>query len=219
MKKNWAARLVVLVAVLTLITASLVSGTFAKYTTEVSGTDTVRVAKFAFDISEGSTEINTTGTAIDIFTMAADSGVTTSPAGIIAPGTTGDFAIDLSNTSEVDVDVVFTLTETNSSNVPVYYLYGTQRYSEVLTGSYTGDNNGSYQTLAQLATAMQAAAAGLSEATDGVTPSELTYNLTWVWAFESAGTGQSDAADTALGLAGTPEVTLEITITATQSDL
>lgn len=219
MKKNWAARLVVLVAVLTLITASLVSGTFAKYTTEVSGTDTVRVAKFEFDIAEGSTDINTTGTAIDIFTIAADSGVTTSPAGIIAPGTTGDFTIDLSNTSEVDVDVVFTLTETNPSDVPVYYLYGTQRYSDVLTGAYTGDNNGSYAALSELATDMQTAAAGLSEATDGVTASELTYNLTWVWAFESAGTGQTDEDDTALGLAGTPEVTLEITCTATQADI
>lgn len=219
MTKNWTARLVVLVAVMTLITASLVSGTFAKYTTEVSGTDTVRVAKFAFDVSEGSTDMNTTGTAIDIFSMAPDDGVTTSPAGIIAPGTTGSFALDLSNTSEVDVDVAFTLTETNPSDVPVYYLYNTQRYSDVLTGAYTGDNAGTYQTIAQLATAMEAAAAGLSEATDGVTASELTYALTWVWAFDSAGSGQSDEADTALGLAGTPEITLEITCTATQADI
>ncbi|MDD4565910.1 MAG: hypothetical protein PHE79_10620, partial [Eubacteriales bacterium] len=71
MKKNWIARIGFLALVLTLVTASLVSGTFAKYTTAVSGKDTVRVAKFDVAVGDGATTF-TTGTAIDIFTMAAD---------------------------------------------------------------------------------------------------------------------------------------------------
>lgn len=216
MKTNLIARLGFLALVLTLITTSLVSGTFAKYTKEVKGTDTVRAAKFEFDVKQGSTTFDTTGAAIDIFGIAADSGVTTSPAGIIAPGTTGDFDIEITNKSEVDVNAVLTFSETNSDNIPIYYVYNTQRYSSVLTGSYTGDNNGTYEALTELANDMSSVTL---EATDGITPTTQLINLDWFWAFNSAGTGQSDTSDTAIGMAGTlPEVTLDITCTVTQVD-
>ena len=215
MKKNWIARIGFLALVLTLVTASLVSGTFAKYTTAVSGKDTVRVAKFDVAVGDGATTF-TTGTAIDIFTMAADTGVAEIE-GIIAPGTTGDFGIEIENKSEVKVSAALAFEETNTNNVPIYYVYNTQRYSSVLTGTYTGDNNGTYKTLAGLAADMVATPIKLD--VSGGTVDEATLALDWYWAFNTAGTGQTDVSDTTLGKAATaPEVTLNITVTATQLD-
>ena len=216
MKTNWIARLGVLALVLTLITTSLVSGTFAKYTTAASGTDTVRVAKFDVAVTDGATPF-TTATPIDIFKTVGDTGVFSDD--IIAPGTTGDFDIVISNKSEVKVSATLAFAETNPNDVPIYYVYNTQRYSSVLTGTYTGDNNGSYKTLDALATDMTGSPI-VMDATNGTTPVTETLALDWFWAFESAGTGQSDPEDTALGTATErPEVTLDITVTATQLDV
>ena len=59
MKKNLAARLGVLALVLTLVTSSLVSGTYSKYVSTSTGSDTARVAKFAFNLTDGTNNIPT----------------------------------------------------------------------------------------------------------------------------------------------------------------
>jgi hypothetical protein len=225
-KKNWAMRIGSLAFVLTLVSTSLVSGTFSKYTTTVSGAEQVRVAKFAFNLKDGTgtfTETQTTEATYDIFTMADDTGVYNNGVNsskFIAPGTTGDFNLTVENLSEVDVAATFALTETNANNIPVYYTYGadTQRYSAVLTGTYDG-GAGTYKTLGDLATAMAAAGARI-EATDGVTAATQAYKLNWYWAFESAGTQQTDDIDTALGkaYAAPPAVKLNVACTVTQLD-
>ncbi|MDD4565831.1 MAG: hypothetical protein PHE79_10205, partial [Eubacteriales bacterium] len=196
-----------------------VSGTFAKYTTAVSGKDTVRVAKFDVAVGDGATTF-TTGTAIDIFTMAADTGVSSVTADgkkIIAPGTTGDFTIEIENKSEVAVGIDLTLSETNAGNVPIYYVYDGKRYSSKLTGAYTGDDAGSYANLAALEAAI-ATDLEIPATANGVAAAPYEAELDWFWAFESAGAGQTDVSDTTLGTAGTAEVTLTITVTATQLD-
>ncbi|MFR0985955.1 MAG: hypothetical protein ACLSFZ_04975 [Frisingicoccus sp.] len=45
MKKNRMMRLASSLLVLTLLTTCVISGTFAKYTTQAGGSDTARVAK------------------------------------------------------------------------------------------------------------------------------------------------------------------------------
>ena len=49
-KNNRVLRIGLLALVLTLVTASLVSGTFAKYVTTVNGTGTVQVAQWVAEI-------------------------------------------------------------------------------------------------------------------------------------------------------------------------
>jgi hypothetical protein len=49
MKKNKMMRLASLLLVCVLLTTSVISGTFAKYTTSYTANDTARVAKWGFD--------------------------------------------------------------------------------------------------------------------------------------------------------------------------
>jgi len=228
MKKRWTLRLSGIVLVLTLVTTSLVAGTYAKYVKEVTGSDQVRVAKFAFNLTDGANTLDQTDTSeatFDIFNMAADTGVYNNGVNgdqFIAPGTSGTFSISVENLSEVDVSATFVLSETNANSVPVYYTYngGTQRYSSVLTGSYTdsGAPAGTYQDLAALSTAMAAVGATI-EATDGTTATTADYDLDWHWAFETAGTQQTNVSDTALGVSAVPPtVKLQVACTVTQLD-
>lgn len=238
MKKNIAARLGVLALVLTLVTSSLVSGTYSKYTSQVTGNDTARVAKFAFNVKDG-TAADTLSTAtqthvFNIFSYSAtDSGVYTSAVGLdgkklVAPGTTGKLALEVDNQSEVAVTAAFTLTEANTSKIPIYYTYSggtapTQRYSDALvTKTYTPGGSGDtgiYKPLSDLASAMAASL----PATDGTAANQTskTYTLNWVWSFDQATTSatQSDSDDTTLGTMATlPTVNLSVATTVTQSD-
>lgn len=223
MKKNLPAKLLVLAVMATLITTTLVSGTFAKYVKEVTGSDTVRVAKFAFDLKKGATKFadqSATATqTIDVFSTT-DTGLYNSGVGddgkkIIAPGTTGSFELKVDNLSEVAVAVSFALAETNTNKIPVYYTIGsdTQRYSAALTDTYTG---GTYKDIDALASALS----GFNLAASSGTLAESdSTKLNWTWAFETAGTGQTDSIDTALGVTGTAEILLGITTTVTQLDI
>ncbi len=231
MKKNLPIKLATLAIMLTFITGSLVSGTFAKYTTAVTGAQQVRVAKFAFNLKDGTgtfTQSQSEEASFDIFSYT-DSGVyangVNGGAKFIAPGTSGDLQLQVENLSEVDVAVSFALTEANASSIPIYYTIGAapQRYSSVLTGAYgAGAEAGTYQGIVALATDM-ATAAGSLEANDGTDANKTTFaaplKLNWVWAFESAGDGQTDAGDTALGTAASPPtVKLSVVTTVTQKD-
>ena len=224
MNRSWVSKFAGLVLVLTLITTSLVAGTYAKYVTEVTGSDTARVAKFAFNLNAGSKTFNqsdTTEVDFDIFSYTDsgvyNNGVASGGAIIIAPDTAGSIPLEVENLSEVDVTVAFGLTETNAGSIPIYYTLdaGGQRYSDILTGTY--DTTQTYQDLDALETAMKTAATKL-EASDGTTATALTFTLNWAWAYESAGTQQTDSADTTLGEAGTATVKLAIAVTVTQAD-
>jgi len=233
LKKDLWVKLAGLAIVLTLISSSLVSGTYAKYTNTVSGGQTVRVAKFAFNLKKGADgsgatlgdQSSSSDEAVWSIFDHVDSGLYGSGTiaegqnRIIAPGTTGSFGVQLQNLSEVKVGVTFTVLETNAGSVPIYYTIGadTQRYSAVLDGD-TYDGTETYQGMDDFATEMglQAATLAAVKAGDAATTKDLSIG--WTWAFESAGTNQSDAGDTALGIAGTATVKLKVTAAVTQID-
>lgn len=220
-KKNLIARLGVLALVFTLVTTTLVSGTYSKYVTQVTGSDTARVAKFAFNLSDSKggvahTQAVTTGT-FNIFDNT-DAGVFINTTNIgsdgkklIAPGTTGTVTFSVSNSSEVKVTQLFAISETNTGNIPVYYTYKTKNYSSILTGTGIDGN------LAALATALTTDSTTLA-ATNGTAGTAATYVIGWTWDFAGIKTGQADATDTTLGIAGSATVALNITATVTQSD-
>ena len=106
MKKNKTMRLAAILLVCVLLTTSVISGTFAKYTSEATGSDSARVAKWAFEVNDAAITA-TNSFKFDLFNTVYEVGTTADDVDvkdtetIIAPGTEGQFAIVLENLSEV----------------------------------------------------------------------------------------------------------------------
>lgn len=111
MKKKMTVLCGLLMAVV--ITAYSVSGTYAKYTSSMSTTDTARVAKWGINVGEKTT--------LDLFKASygagneiasADNGDGTHDL-VVAPGASGEVEIAVSGTSEVAYTLAVTGTVTN----------------------------------------------------------------------------------------------------------
>ena len=121
MKNNTKKLGVMLLLGVIAVGSYFVSGTYAKYTRALSGSDTATVAKFSVEASNLNKEQNATISLFDTVKEADLSAKEENVAtGKIAPGTGGEFTTTLTNKSEVDVKAVVTLKETsNTSNVPI----------------------------------------------------------------------------------------------------
>ncbi len=126
------------VLVLSLITSSLVGGTFAKYTSTVAGSDSARVAKFDFTVKDKQDHVlkKDGSQTIDLFATVLDKGIyndgTNNVNGsddLVAPGTQGTFGLLVENKSEVAVKANLAITETEAdgttknTKVPIIYAY------------------------------------------------------------------------------------------------
>lgn len=112
MRKNKMMRTASALLVATLLTTSIISGTFAKYTTQASGSDTARVAKWGVTVT-ASGNLFGTDYASNSAAENKDSIVATSTnvstatgdtrANIVAPGTKNDkgFTVEIKGTPEV----------------------------------------------------------------------------------------------------------------------
>ena len=147
-KKN-TARAGALLLAAALVTTVLTSGTLAKYTETVDGTDTARVSLFDFtaeQVEEGTQELTKTGSTIDIFgTSADDTGVfgedDTNGEKLVAPGMEGYVQFKFTNKSEVAVKVDFdTLGYENANHLPLIYYFNGRYYSDL----YDTLNNRAY---------------------------------------------------------------------------
>ena len=114
MKKNKMMRLAAILLVCVLMTTSVISGTFAKYTTSDSAFDSARVATWGFEGDENSIVLD------NLFVNAYDAGgdiTVTGAAGadVIAPGTKNseDFSFKYEASSAAvapEVAYMFTVT-------------------------------------------------------------------------------------------------------------
>lgn len=200
MKKNNMMRIASVLLVAVLLSTCVISGTFAKYTSESTGTDTARVAKWDFTI--GGTDITTSETfTFDLFTTAyTESNVDKDGNGtevVIAPGTTGSATVALTNNSEVSAKYTVNFSA-EENGVPLQWsVDGT-----------TWKNDISELDIAATDIAMNNGSA--------------TITIHWKWAFESdavVGNDQSDVIDTTLGTAETlATVTFSAKVTVTQVD-
>lgn len=126
-RSSMMVRLVAVLAVVMMFTMCFIGGTFAKYTSSASGSDSARVAKWSFEVND--TEIATTQTfTFNLFDTIKDSNGTDgetdmSPVdgSIIAPGTQGSFQIKLVNLSEVNATYAIDYTVTNTNSIPVKF--------------------------------------------------------------------------------------------------
>lgn len=149
MKKNKMMRTASGLLVATLLTTSVISGTFAKYTTTDSARDTARVAKwgvtavvsgdlFGADYVEGSAS-DTEGIISASYTGSVDSDKGVDGEKIVAPGTkAGDgVKITISGTPEVKNTVKFS--STSNENKDIYLTDGTYGTMVAVDG-ITADN-------------------------------------------------------------------------------
>lgn len=191
-KEKFLIKLAALSVVMTLATASLVAGTYSKYTTSMTGSDTVLIAKFAVTANGTDTSvfdfylfdtINDTGGDLDD-TDVAD--------GLIAPGTQGSFAIELENNSDVTVNCAIVFTA-DKQGVPLQF-------------SVDGDNWGDDISILNVNPAVNI----INIDAD---PVSKTFYWRWVYEVEGVGAPARDTADTELSLDGeaSPEVTATVT--------
>ena len=226
MKKNRMMRLASGLLVLCLLTTCTISGTFAKYVTKSTGTDTARVAKFGVAVTaNGETFKDTYAKDNNSFTLAANTVVSTDK--VVAPGTEGSMAsMSLSGTPEVAVHVSYKGTFDISNNWTVNE--GTFYCPLIITINNTETIKGTdYST----ADAFESAVNGKIDAyskdyaagTDLNTVFADSLSVKWEWPFETTLSGVlQDEKDTWLGnqaAAGNPAtVTLTIETTVTQID-
>lgn len=205
MKKNRMMRLASTLLILTLLTTSAVSGTFAKYTTTASAKDTVRVAAWGF----GDSEIT-----LDLFDAAYnDTVVASNSDNLIAPGTKKETKIILSyegtnGKTAPEVDYIVDL-KVDTANTFI---------SDAIKNNPNikwGFNGVAYDKWDDMIAAINAyeeyvQANALPTIHSGVT-------IDWEWVFETS--DAQNEADTDMGDAATlATCQLGIIITATQVD-
>ena len=201
-RSSMMVRLVAVLAVVMMFTMCFVGGTFAKYTSSGTGTDSATVAKWSFKVGE--TDIATTDTfTFDLFKTIKDSdGINNETemnpvdGSIIAPGTQGSFDLVLTNASQVTAQYAIDYTVTNNNDIPV-------KFSVDDGTTWTND-------LADVAASDSTKLAANSGTT--------TITVQWRWRFEADNVTEGDNADTTLGKDGTATLEVSAKVTATQVD-
>lgn len=210
MRKNKLFILGLVATFVAILSLTLVSSTWAKYTSTVTGSDSARVAKWVFQYgnqSDNLSQLNLSETqqlTINLFDTILDtdgnqeSDVKASvDETIIAPGTKGTGTFVLKNTGEVNAKATITFTVTNTNNIPVKFTNAAGNELEATEGVYSvGEVN------------LQ------MDSTDGI-----SLTLNWEWPFDNDTTsGANDSTDTALGIEGTATLTVTVTVVFTQID-
>ena len=207
--KNKLQRFMILVIALTVVSLMLVSGTYAKYTTSATGSDTATVAKWSIKVNDTEMAISPTPTVtFNLFSTIKEADGTSTEEHVatgkkIAPGTGGSFALAVENASEVTAEYSINLAVTNAGGVPIEFS------TDGTTWKSTAD-------VGDLSVATTTIAMGASA----------TTTVYWRWAFTGAQssnftTTQNEVTDTALGIAArtsAAQVQVNATITATQVD-
>lgn len=220
MRKNRMMRAAAGLLVATLLSTSIIAGTFAKYVTSGTGTDTARVAKWGVTVTaNGETfakEYNKTDNSFTLDTKTVES-----TADVVAPGTSGSMAkMTLSGTPEVAVKVNYAGAFKLDDNWKVAEEFYCPLIIKVKSanGETEIKQTENINTAEKFNTAVNNAIAAYSKeykaGTNLGTVDGDSLTVTWEWPF-----GGNDIKDTALGDAGTAgNVTLNVTTTVTQID-
>lgn len=221
-KKHWTLRAAGLLFALVLITSCFVGGTFAKYVTSKSASDSARVARFGVVIeAHDNTAFKTTYDTVDAGTgVSFNSVATTTTDSLVAPGTGEDDAVTFSitGTPEVAVRVALSMTGTDvvlkagtyfdlTTANPIDKFTLTEPYYPVVFTLKKGGTKLASGTISDINTKLSALSKDCAPGTD-LGAEFGTYTLSWEWAFEDAGIAKKDQADTLLGTLVTPGATV-----------
>lgn len=225
MKTNKMMRLASGLLVAVLLTTCVISGTYAKYVTSDSGSDSARVAKFGVVVTATGDAFETQYEKDDTsFTLDTNTVVSTEK--VVAPGTKGEMAsITLSGTPEVAVRVSYSGNFTISDN----WLVNDQFYCPlVIKVGATEIKGTTYTTKDEFVIAVNNAInnVDVKDYKAGTNLSNVTdagLNVSWEWPFEAeTNVDDYDYKDTWLGGQAASNnaatVTLGITTTVTQID-
>ena len=184
-KKNYnSIKIFAILLLLVMIILMLIVGTYAKYTTEVEGSDSSVVAKWAWQINDSDVSKSDTEFAFDLFDTIKDTADGNNETDVkttkIAPGTKGGFEIKVENLSEVNANYNLTLKETKGQDVSdakiEYSIIGTDEAKDWTTDINTFNLT---NTLLNMETGSK------------------TLTVYWRWAYSPSET--QDDADTAVG--------------------
>ena len=220
MKKNRMMRAASALLIAVLLTTSAISGTFAKYVTSKTGTDTARVAKWGVEITaNGETFAEKYKTDDSVFTETYS---VISTGKVVAPGTEGSMAsMTLSGTPEVAARVTYTADLDLSDN---WVVNGDFYCPLVIKVNDTAFDGRAYTSAADFEMSVENAIAAYSKSyAAGRDLSEVatdSLGVTWEWPFSTS--EDNDKKDTALGnVAVTGDaatVSLTVNTTVTQID-
>ena len=202
-KKNHTMRIAAGVMTAALLSTCAISSTFAKYTSESTGTATARVAKW--DILFGDETTMSETFTFDLYSTLYDTTANSPETDVktgddvtrIAPGTQGSFAVKITNNSEVTAEYIIEFSVTNTENIPLKFsMDGSTNWATDITTLNITDTG----------------AVNLAMGNNG------TYTVYWKWDYEDTTDNDRDENDTNLGTAGTATITVSAKVTATQVD-
>ncbi len=216
MKKNWTMRVGIALVALTLITSCFVGGTFAKYTTAGTGTDSARVAKFGVTVTANGTMFTDKYDSADEATVVGQG-----QAKVVAPGTKGNMAsMTLTGKPEVDVKVTYAATielndkwvdAENNFYFPIDIKVNGQEVE--LSGATSKE-----AVISAVANAINNYSKEYKAGTDLSTVGDNALAISWEWDFE----GNDDVKDTFLGNQANDgnagEIKISVKTTVTQID-
>lgn len=240
-RKNHTLKLAGILLALVLVTSCFVGGTFAKYVTSGTGSDSARVAKFGVTVTANGTMFAKeydTGTE-NVKGTIAKSVVSdgTDDKNLVAPGTSGNMvSMTLAGKPEVAVNVRYRATVTLSNNwlykekeesagefyCPITIKVGTKDGTEIFCGL---DYNSAELFKSAVETAINNKSANYAPNTDLNLKNADALSVSWAWTFENVGEhkkGQDDVKDTYLGdqaaKGNAATIALEVVTTVTQID-
>lgn len=163
MKKNKMMRLASAMLMMTLLTTSVISGTFAKYVTSDTATDTARVAKFGVTVTAGGYLFDETyknvddgnvpgqigtGAAASMTVVSKGQMTATNPEdNVVAPGTKNNDGITFTISGTPEVDVALKIEVTNDEQD--IFLAQKDALPKMTTGNSndTFDNESKYEPI------------------------------------------------------------------------
>lgn len=245
MKKHNMMRVASALAVVTLLSTSVISGTLAKYTSEAtSQAESARVAKWAINAGskngtlQAISEAGSNSFTFDLFNTVKDTAgggnetdISANDGTTIAPGTWGYVDLVIENDSEVSAKYSIKLEKTSKDTVPLQYAMkklDESAAAEDTLPTITSDPKdptkvGWTSTAADVKIAEDDNRILNYKSSDTATATgnKVTYRVYWKWEYDT-NTTASENSDTSLGVtaatgtAATPTVTA--TVTATQVD-
>lgn len=226
MKKNKSMRAAGGLLIATMLTSSIVSGTYAKYVTSDEAEDTARVAKFGVTVTASGSLFDTTYKAVsggntpggknatdseDGTTLTVESsGAINEISNVVAPGTKNDEGLTFAIAGTPEVDVKVNIEVTNSSDIWL----GSGTYPDMTNNNaksfevenayypivYTLKQEGKDDVTGNLDKIIQALNSDtVYQAGDNLADSLGNFTLTWKWNYENATDENIDKADTLLG--------------------
>ena len=212
MKKNKMMRLAAVLLVCVLLTTSVISGTFAKYTSTYSAQDNARVAKWGFDQAT---------LTFDLFAETYDH-VDGNGDNVIAPGTTKTASFTFVPSAMAAPEVAYKITvDTNGSSIH----YNIENNPNILWQLDEGDF-GTWGELLQSIADLSIDHVDANQYPDDFTAGK-EHKITWKWIFDEkaadkeADTANNDVMDTNMGngaVTAEQSVVLVINILAEQVD-